>query len=391
MNETITKVQLGKREIILLGTAHVSMESVDEVGRVIQTEHPDHVCIEIDESRYKSLREKNSWKNLNITEVLRGEKGFLLLANLVLSSFQRRLGLDLGVSPGAEMLEAIKVSEISGIPFSFCDRDIQITLKRAWAKSSLWGKNKMLAAMLSSIFSNEKLNREEIEKLKQKNTLESMMEELADFLPSVKEVLLDERDRYLATRIYNSEGSKVVAVIGAGHVSGIVKNLKALNRHTIENDLSSIEVIPPKGRIAKILPYLIPIIIVGLFAAGFFRSGWELSLSMMWKWVLVNGTLSALGALITMAHPLTIIAAFIGAPITSMNPTIGVGILTGILETALRKPRVTDFESLHEDLLSVKGFFRNRITHILLVFFFSSLGSALGTFIAIPYLTALLR
>ncbi|GAH40729.1 unnamed protein product, partial [marine sediment metagenome] len=280
---------------------------------------------------------------LNIAKVLKSGKGFLLLANLVLSSFQRRLGLDLGVSPGEEMLTAITVSEESGIPYSLSDRDIQITLKRAWVKSSFWGKNKMLAAMLSSIFSSEKLKQEEIEKLKMKNTLQSMLDELSGFLPSVKEVLIDERDRFLATRIFNAKGKKIVAVIGAGHVEGIIRNLEALDQKTLENDTRSIEGIPPRRRISKLLPYLVPVIIMGLLLAGFFRSGWELSLSMIWKWFLVNGTLSALGALIVLAHPLTIITSFLAAPITSMNPTIGVGLLTGVLETTLRKPRVTDF------------------------------------------------
>jgi pheromone shutdown protein TraB len=149
--------------------------------------------------------------------------------------------------------------------------------------------------------------------------------------------------------------------------------------------------VPPRRPLSKILPWLVPAAILALIVTGFFRSGWELSLSMLWKWVLVNGTLSALGALIALAHPLTIVAAFVGAPITSLNPTIGVGILTGVLEAFLRKPRVTDFEGLPEDLLSFRGFFRNRITHILLVFLFSSVGSVLGTFIGIPYLTSLLR
>ncbi len=391
MSENVIRVHCGDRVVILLGTAHVSRESIDEVTRLIAEEKPDRVCIEIDTARYKSLVDKNSWKNLNIREVLKSGRGFLLLANLVLSSFQRRLGLDLGVSPGQEMVTAIQTAKAAGIPFSLCDRDIQITLRRAWAKSSFWGKNKMLAAMLSSVFSSEKLTPEDIEKLKKKNTLESMMEELAQFLPSVKEVLIDERDRYLASRIYSSQGTKILAVIGAGHVQGIVRTLGALEAGTLDTDVSSLEQVPPKKKIARILPYLIPIIIAGIFAAGFFRSGWALSLSMLWKWVLVNGTLSALGALIALAHPLTIVAAFLGAPITSMNPTIGVGLVTGLLEAVLRKPRVTDFENLPQDLLSIKGFFRNRITHILMVFFFSSLGSSLGTFIGIPYLTSLLR
>jgi pheromone shutdown-related protein TraB len=390
-SETINRLTIGDREFILVGTAHVSKESVEEVREVILQEEPDRVCIEIDETRYNSLVKKQRWQNLNIGQVLRERKGFLLLANLVLSSFQRRLGLEIGVSPGEEMLTAVKVCQEQGIPFGFADRDIQITLRRAWSHSSFWGKNKMLAAMLSSIFTTEKLDAEEIEKLKTKNAFQNMMDELASYLPSVKEVLIDERDRYLATRIFNAAGKKIVAVIGAGHVEGIIANLNALQEGTVENDTSSLEEIPPRKKISRILPYIVPAIFVGLIVAGFFRSGWSLSLSMMWKWILVNGTLSAIGSLLAFAHPITIAAAFVGAPITSLNPTIGVGLLTGILEATLRKPRVTDFENLPEDLLSFRGFFRNRITHILLVFLFSSIGSSLGTFIGIPYLTSLLR
>ena len=390
-HETVTRLNLEDREFILVGTAHVSSRSVEEVREVILAEEPDRVCVEIDETRFNSLMKKQSWQNLNIGQVLRERKGFLLLANLVLSSFQRRLGLEMGVSPGEEMLTAVKICKEQGIAFSLCDRDIQVTLRRAWSLSSFWGKNKMLAAMLSSIFTREKLDADEIERLKAKSTFQNMMDELASFLPSVKEVLIDERDRYLATRIYNAAGSKIVAVIGAGHVEGIIESLKRLDAGTLENDTSSLETIPPRKKISRILPYLVPAIIAGLIVAGFFRSGWQLSLSMMWKWILVNGTLSAIGSLLALAHPITIAAAFIGAPITSLNPTIGVGLLTGIVEAALRKPRVTDFENLPEDLLSFRGFFRNRITHILLVFLFSSIGSSLGTFIGIPYLTSLLR
>jgi pheromone shutdown-related protein TraB len=390
-SETITRLQIADREFILVGTAHVSKASVDEVREVILEEEPERVCIEIDETRYNSLTKKQHWQNLNIGQVLRERKGFLLLANLVLSSFQRRLGIEIGVSPGEEMLTAVQVCQEQGIAFSFCDRDIQITLRRAWAHSSFWGKNKMLAAMLSSVFTREKLDAEDIERLKNRSAFQNMMEELSSFLPSVKEVLIDERDRYLATRLYNAVGNKIVAVIGAGHVQGIIENLQALEAGTLENDTASLETIPPRKKISRILPYLVPAVIAGLIIAGFFRSGWSLSLSMMWKWILVNGTLSAIGSLLALAHPITIAAAFLGAPITSLNPTIGVGLVTGIIEATLRKPRVTDFENLPEDLLSFRGFFRNRITHILLVFLFSSIGSSLGTFIGIPYLTSLLR
>lgn len=391
MNESITRLVLGEREFILLGTAHISRESVEEVKELITGELPERVCIEIDESRYKSLVEKSQWSNLNISAVLKGGKGFLLLANLVLSSFQRKLGMDLGIKPGEEMVTAINLSKELDIPFSLCDRDIQITLKRAWAKSSFWGKNKMLAAMISAVFSNEKLKEEDIESLKEKNALQNMLNELADYLPAVKEVLIDERDRYLATRIFSSAGNKVVAIIGAGHVNGIIRNMEALEAGDLKDELSLLEEIPPGAWFSKFLPYLVPLFILGLFATGFLRSGLSFSISMIWKWILVNGTLSSIGALIAFAHPLTVLLAFVAAPITSINPTVGVGLFTGVLESILRKPRVSDFEHLPEDIMSIRGFFRNRITHILLVFFFSSIGSVVGTFIGIPYLTSLLR
>jgi pheromone shutdown-related protein TraB len=387
----LTRLRLGQREIVLLGTAHISSRSVAEVRQVIQAERPDRVCIELDEARYNSLVQKQSWQSLNIAEVLRNRKGFLLLANLVLSSFQRRMGKEIGVSPGQEMLTAVQVCQEEAIPFCLCDRDIQITLRRAWSKSGFWGRNKLLASMLSSVFSTEKLTPEEIEKLKTRTSFQNMLEELASFLPSVKEVLIDERDRYLAAKIHGAEGAKLVAVVGAGHVEGIVRNLQALEEGSLSADTSSLDAVPPRRRFTRFLPWLVPAAIAGLLVAGFFRSGWQLSLAMLWKWVLVNGTLSAAGALVALAHPATILVAFVGAPITSLNPTIGVGMVTGVLEAILRKPRVTDFENLPEDLLTFKGFFRNRITHILLVFLFSSIGSVVGTFIGIPYLTSLLR
>jgi pheromone shutdown-related protein TraB len=387
---SLHRLQLGEREFLLLGTAHISSRSVEEVREVIRAEKPDRVCVELDAARYSSLTEPNSWQKLNITEVLKKGKGFLLLANLVLSSFQRRLGASLGASPGEEMLTAVRLAQEEGIPFSLCDRDIQLTLRRAWAKTSFWGKNKMLAAMLATIFSSEKLSPEEIERLKSRTTFQSMLDELAGYLPAVKTVLIDERDRYLATRIWQAEGRKVAAVVGAGHVEGIARSLEALRAGSLSPDIGELEQVPPRRRLGSYLGWLIPAAIVGLLVAGFFRSGWQLSLTMLWKWVLVSGTLSALGSLLTLAHPVTIAASFIGAPITTLNPFIGIGLVTGVIEAFLRKPRVTDFENLHDDIASLRGFYRNRVTHILLVFLFSSLGAMIGNFIGIPWLSSLL-
>ena len=388
--ENMSRIKLKEKEIILLGTAHVSSLSVDQVREVIRSENPDRVCIELDAARYGSIVQSEKWKNLDVIKILKEKKGFLLLANLVLSAFQRRLGINLGVKAGAEMIEAVKIAKEEDIPFSLCDRDIQITFRRAWYKSSFWSKNKLLAVMLSMIFTREKLEQAEIEKMKQMDALEGMMEELSRFLPSIKEVFIDERDRYLAAKIYEAPGSKLVAVIGAGHMPGIIRHLERMESENKSEDVAFLEQVPSRGRVIKILPWIIPALILGLLVIGFFRKGISISLSMLWLWILVNGSLSALGALLAFAHPLTILIAFIASPITSMNPTIGVGIFTGVLEATLKKPRVIDFENLYQDITTFRGFFRNRFTHIFIVFFLSSLGSSIGTFIAIPFLTSLL-
>jgi pheromone shutdown-related protein TraB len=390
MSDTVTRLALGDREFILVGTAHISRESVQEVETIITDEKPDRVCVEIDSSRYKSMTESRNWSSLNIYQVIREKKGFLLLGNLVLSSFQRRLGIDLGIKPGEEMMQAVRTAESLGIPYSFSDREIQITLRRAWAKTGFWGKNKMLAAMISSIISTEKLTTDQIEELKKKSALEGMMEELADYLPTVKEVLIDERDQYLATNIYRTAEKRVLAVVGAGHVPGMILRLRELHGSGGESDLQRLEAVPPPGKFSQALPWLIPLAIVALIGWGFYRSGSRQGLEMIWIWVAVNGGLAALGSLLAFAHPVTIFASLFAAPVATLNPAIGVGMITGLIEAYFRKPRVEDFERLHQDIASFRGFFRNRFTHVLLVFFFSSLGGMAGNFIALPYLTVML-
>jgi pheromone shutdown-related protein TraB len=390
MNQATERLELGNRTIILVGTAHVSRESVDEVRRVIEEEEPDRVCVELDDGRYASLTQGNSWQNLNIGKVIREGKGFLLMANLVLASFQRRLGSELGVRPGEEMLAAITTALEKGIPYSLCDRNIQVTLRRAWARTSGWGKMKMLAAMLSSVFTTEKLDPKDIEKLKEKNVLHEMMEELAEYLPAAKQVLIDERDTYLAARIFQAPGSKVVAVVGAGHLSGIARHIRALQDKTESGDVSALDELPRRSVAGKVVPWAIPAIIVALFSLGFIRAGWRMSLAMFWRWLLIHGGLAALGSLLAWAHPLTIVIAFVGAPIGTLNPFGKIGLFTGVAEAFLRKPRVRDLEGLAEDVATFRGFYANRVTHILIVFFLSTLGAAVGNIIAITWLAALI-
>lgn len=380
------RLVLDGREIVLVGTAHVSRSSAEEVVAVIDAESPDRVCVELDEARYRTIVDQNTWKEINVYRVLREGKGLFMLATLVLGSFQRRLGQDLGVQQGAEMRAAVERAREKGIPYSLCDRDIQVTLRRAWAKTGLWGRMKMLAAMLSSVFTREKLGAEEIERLKERNALEQMMEELAAFLPAAKTVLIDERDRYLAERIRAAEGRKIVAIVGAGHLDGIERCLGG----PAATDLAELEKLPPRSPVGRALPWIIPIVIVGLIVAGLLRSGAGLTLQSLLKWYVVSGSLTALGSLLALGHPLTILAGFLAAPFTALHPLIGVGFVTGIVEAAIRKPRVADFEGLADDTISLRGFYRNRFTRVLLVFFLSSIGNSIGTFIAIPVFTRLL-
>ena len=397
MNNNNVRLTLGadlqSKDIYLIGTAHVSRESIDEVTAAIREEKPGVVCVELDEGRYASITKQDSWERLNVTKVLKEGKGFLLIANLALASFQRRLGNELGVKPGEEMIAALDTAKEMGIPYSLCDREVQTTLRRAWACCSLWSKTKLLATLLSSVFVTEKLSVDEIENLKNSNELDGMMTELARYLPAVKETLIDERDRYLAAKIWataNQTNGKTLAVVGAGHLRGIQAQLEKFAEGSPPPNLDQLESTPPKKWFSKTFKWIIPLLIVALIAAGFLRADFSVFLNMVRYWFLWNGSLAALGCIIALGHPLAILISFAGAPFTSLNPFIGVGILSGLVQAAVRKPRVSDAENFSADIASLKGVYRNRISRVLLVFFLSSLGSSIGTFVSIPAIAGLL-
>jgi pheromone shutdown-related protein TraB len=390
VDDTYVTFALGDRTIILIGTAHVSRESIEEVSGAIRSERPDQVCVELDAERYAAIAQKDNWEKLNVVKVFREGKGFLLMANLVLSGFQRRMGSELGVKPGEEMRTAINTAVELGIPYRFCDREVQITLRRAWARCGLWSKSKLLASLVSSAFATEKLSEAEIENLKNRSELDSMMSELAEYLPAVKETLIDERDRYLAARIWSGGAARQVAVVGAGHLVGIKAHLERIAAGEENVDVADLDKLPSASVFSKIAGWTIPLVIVGIIVLGFFRAGADLSLSMLLRWALWNGSLAALGTLVALGHPLSILVSFVGAPIATINPFIGVGIFSGITEATLHKPRVQDAQTISDDVASIKGIYRNRITKALLVFLLSSIGGMAGNFIAIPSLAGLL-
>lgn len=391
MNSTKKVLTLDGRKITLLGTAHVSKESCEEVKTEILNEKPDCVAIELDERRYNSMIDPESWKKLDIVKVLKRREGFLMLANLVLGSFQRRMGKNVGVKPGDEMMAAINCAKENNIDFSLVDRPIQVTLRRAWAKNNFWGKCKLLASLVASAFDNEEISEEQIENLKKENEMDTMMGELAEYLPTVKEVLIDERDRYLATHIWNSKGNNIVAVLGAGHLGGVEAYLTKIAEQKAVTDTSDIETAPAGGVAGKIIGWTIPVIIVGLIAYGFIAHGKDVGSDMLFKWVMWNGSLAAIGSLLALANPITIIVAFVGAPLTSLCPLIGVGILTGITQAVVCKPKVEDIEKLQDDVCHFKGWYTNRILRVFVVFFLSSLGSTIGTFVAGGKIALLLK
>jgi pheromone shutdown-related protein TraB len=302
------------------------------------------------------------------------------------------MGDELGVKPGEEMKMALDTATELGIPYALCDREVQLTLRRAWAKCGLWSKCKLLASLLSSAFTTEKMQEAEIESLKQRNELDGMMDELASYLPEVKATLIDERDRYLAVKLWTSGATvqRQVAVVGAGHMMGIKRHLEQIACNEEKADIADLDTIPPPKLWAKALAWLIPAILAALIIAGFFRAGADVSLTMLIRWVLWNGSLAALGALISLGHPLSILVSFVGAPFGTISPFVSIGLFSGITEATMRKPRVSDTQTLSSDITSLKGIYRNRITRALLVFFLSSMGGAIGNLISIQALASLL-
>lgn len=381
MSQTRRELELNGRKITLIGTAHVSAESIKDVEGAITEIKPDSVAIELDDKRAESITNTEKYSQLDIVKVLKRNEGFLLLANLILASFQRRMGQNVGVKPGDEMLAAMKVAGDLNIPTVMADRPIQITLKRAWAKNTFFGKCKLLAALLSSAFSKEEMTEEQIETIKEKNEMDSMMNELADYMPVIKEVLIDERNEYLATKIWESKGDCVVAVLGAGHLDGVEECLKKIATGEYKCDMEEISSVPKKGIAGKIIGWAIPIAIMCFIAAGFIYGGSQLGSKMILSWVLWNGICAAVLTLIAAGHPVTILAAFISAPITSLCPFIGCGFVTAIIQAVVCKPKVQDMATLQDDV-TLKGFYTNRILRVLLVFVLSSLGSSVATFIS---------
>lgn len=373
---SVTSLTLEGKQIYLVGTAHVSKQSLADVADTITLVKPATVCLELDTERYRNLTDPQRWKKTNIGKVIREGRAALLLSSLIMSSFQRRIGKKLGIAPGAEMAEGARVGEEAGARIELIDRDIQTTLKRTWRNLDLWNKLKMIFQLTASLFSVDEVDEKTIEELKEQEKLGDILQVFGEEFPQVKKPLIDERDQYMAQKLREAPGDIVVAVVGAGHVPGITSEIET------PRDLAPLESIPPSSSLGKAIKWLIPGLIIALFVWGFYRGGTEESLGSIYIWFLVNGVFSALGAALALAHPLTILSAFLAAPLTSLNPMIAAGWVSGLVQAFVKKPTVKDLEDLPEAINSVRGFWLNPVSRILLVVVFSNLGSVLGTFLA---------
>lgn len=375
LGPNVTTLQQGDRTVYIVGTAHISEKSVREVRETIEAVQPDTVCVELCKTRFDALQDEDRWEKLDIFQVIRQGKGLYLMSSLALSAYQQRLGQKLGVRPGAELQEAVAAAKDVNAELVLADRDISATLKRTWANLSFFNKLKVLGVLMGTSFSQEEITEAELEQLKDKDHISEAMESFAQAMPQVKEPLIDERDQYLMSAVDDAPGKTVVAVVGAGHVSGMIK------QQGQRADRAALSEIPPSSKVFKSLKWIIPILILAAFYYGWqHRDPMDLY-EMVMAWLIPNSVAAALFSAIAGAKLISVVTAFIASPITSLNPTIGAGMVVGLVEAWLRKPTVADAKSLGEDMQTFRGMRKNAISRVLLVALAATLGSAVGAWI----------
>jgi pheromone shutdown-related protein TraB len=363
--------------IVVVATAHISQESANLVEELITSEKPDGICLELDQQRYMVLTSKHKWQNLDVRSIIKSRQLATLLVSLLMASSQRRLGDGLGVTPGAELLAAVNCSKMLAIPLHLCDRDVRITLKRAWRKTTFWKKLWLSASFLTSFFDKSKISEEELRHLKQQDVLARLVTELGGELPELKQVLIDERDLYLAEKIKQSPGQRLVAVVGAAHVCGILHHLD----HDARQDLDEISRVPAASFASTLALWMVPILILGAILLLGLHKGMDLAGKSLLYWVLANGIPTSIGALLALGHPLTILSAFFASPLTSLSPFIGAGYVCALVQLLTTPPKVVEIEAITGDFFVIRRWWSNRLLRILLVFLLTGLGSAIGTWL----------
>ncbi|ALS77479.1 MULTISPECIES: TraB/GumN family protein [Planococcus] len=374
LDDNITRLEYNGKELILIGTAHVSKASAEQVKAVIETERPDSVCIELDAQRYESVTQDSKWKETDIFKVIKDKKASLLLMNLAISSFQNRLADQFGIKPGQEMIQGIASAKETGAELVLADRNIQVTFSRIWGNIGFMGKAQLLTSVFFSIFSKETISEEDLEKMKSQDTLNAVMNDFTQSFPKLKEPLIDERDQYLAQKIKEAPGQKIVAVLGAAHVPGIIKEV-----HN-EHDLEELSKVPAKSKWPKVIGWAIPLALVAMIAITFMNNP-AAGLDQTISWILWTACLGAIGAAVAFGHPLAILTAFVGGPIGALHPLLAAGWFSGLAQAYVRRPNVGDFQTLSKDVFTLKGFWDNKVTRVLLVVVLTNLGTAAGNVI----------
>ena len=381
--DIVKTIQLNNSEITLIGTAHVSQLSVEMVEEHIASGIYDCVAVELCPPRLENITNQAWWKNLDIYQVFKKKKAGLLLINLALTAYQKRLAERIGVEAGKEMIRAVELANDKSLRLEVIDRNISTTLHRLVTEVSFWQKLKIVGGMIAGVFLGEEISEEQIEDLKKGDMLHSVVSEFGEELPEIKRVLIDERDEYMVGRLEQISSSpdspkRILALVGAGHLLGMMPNLESPPNvaHLAELDRK-----PPPSKVGLYIGWGICIFILSMFGVGFNQSP-ELGSQLIVTWVLLNGGLCALGTALALGHPVSIVASFFAAPLTSLNPTIGAGMVVGLVESYMRKPKVGDFETLREDITQYSMWWKNRVARLLLIFFFSSFGSMIGTYAA---------
>lgn len=374
---------VGESQVTLLGTAHVSRASAEQVRRLIDSGEYDAVAVELCRGRYGALVDPKSLSQMDLFSVIRQGRVYMVVANLALSAYQQRLADQFGIEPGAEQRMAIRLAKERGLPILLIDREIGVTLKRISANLGWWKRYSLFVGLLAALLSSDDVTEDEVERLKDGDVLETAFAEFAADRKDLYEPLIDERDRYMAAKlrldVQRAGSRRVLAVVGAGHMKGMERNLVSDSTDP-QTALRALEQVPAPGRWPQVLPWTLVALILGGFVYGFLQSpqlGWDLVVA----WVLITGGLCAFGTLLAGGHPLTIVAGFFAAPLTTLHPAIGAGMVTGAVELTLRKPSVGDFSRLREDVGTVRGWWRNRVARVFVVFLLSTLGAAIGVYV----------
>jgi pheromone shutdown-related protein TraB len=396
--DSVTVLEKDGTTYYLVGTAHVSERSVEEVRHLIAEVQPDLVCVELDQGRHDALTKDSAFRDLDVFKVIREGKTLYLLAHLALGAYQRRMGAQLGVKPGSEMLAAVDAARSSGAKIELVDRDIHITLRRTWASIGLWKRASLLGSLVFPSKAEEgddddgEITAAKVEQLKETKALSEMLDELSRALPEVKRPLIDERDAFMMSRITDAGAAagakKVVAVVGAAHVPGMKARFADAGAGSI--DRAALAKPPAPSLFWTVLKYLVPALIIGMLVWASFRFDTSKLGHLAVAWIIPTSGLAALFTLATRGRLLTVATAIVMAPICALtSPILHCAFFTGVVECWLRRPTVKDCERLSSDVETMRGFWRNPVTHILIVATASSVGTSIGRWIGVAWVATL--